>query len=180
MWLSPTRLLVPSPRLEDGRRHWDWSGLRPARGDGRPSERGRGGAAGLGGWRCVPLGHTRGPAPAVFKGSASCPRAAGWMPGLARETVPSTPSAGGWTGTRAPRRLGTLWETSCPETGCLFLARVATWAPCRHLRAWWSPPPGWGRRLEGKGGCPARSCLLSWWQGSGAGGWTAALLVHLQ
>lgn len=141
---------------------------------------GGGGAAGLGGWRCVPLGHTRGPAPALFKGSAGCSQAAGWMPGLARETVPSTPSAGGSTRTRAPRRLGTLWETSCPETGCPFLARVATWAPCRHLRAWWSPPPGWRVRLEGKGGRPAGSCLLSWQRGSRAGGWTAALLVHLQ
>ena len=33
---------------------------------------------GLGGWRCAPLGYTRGPVPAVFQGSAGCPQAAGW------------------------------------------------------------------------------------------------------
>lgn len=110
----------------------------------------------------------------MFKGSAGCPRAAGWMPGLARETVPSTPSAGGWTGTRAPRRLGTLWETSCPETGCPFPARLATWAP---------PPPPEGlveptSRMEGatggQGGPPSRELpaqlaagLQGWWVDGG-------------
>lgn len=152
----------PMCARKGGQRCWGWSGQRPARSDGRPSKRRQGGTVGLGGWRCVPLGYTRGPMPAVFQGSAGCPQAAGLMPGPARETVPRHV-----TGTRGPRRLGTLQRRAVRRLSAPFQPRWprAPPPPSEGLvgpaSRTWGPPP---QSAAGLGG---------------PGGRTATLLVHL-